>query len=458
MLLNTKRIFSFQNSDVEAMLLESRRLLKESKSHDMSIANPPAGVSRKVKEIFRNLTEAVNNYHDRVEYNVMKYRLANQALHTGLWDMEVIAGDPVNPDNTFVWSDDFRSMLGFTDENDFPNKLNSWSDRLHPDDKERTLNAFAAHMLDYSGETPYDVKYYLKLKNGEYGYFRATGDTVRDHTGMPLRVAGLLLDLAEERRIEDLDKKLMEKVKQDSEIINNINSLVKDFDKSIDAQAKAVDESSHKTENIVNSLKRVSEISQQEQITIKGLLEYTATAQEAMHRTRLSVQSISQLVEGIGSAIEIISSIAEDTNLLAMNAAIEAAHAGEAGKGFSVVASEIRRLSENTRVNSIDISQTLKSIIEGITITSKQSDETDKSITEISKEINTFAQIITDIISTFSKLSDESFEIAKVFTDLKEQTAVFKAGYSQMVTINEKLFSTMNATMNDIAARRSDNI
>jgi len=157
------------------------------------------------------------------------------------------------------------------------------------------------------------------------------------------------------------------------------------------------------------------------------------------------------LVEGISSAIQIISSIASNTNLLSMNAAIEAAHAGNAGKGFAVVADEIRRLSESTRANSVDISKTLKSIIEGINVTSKQSDETDKCIVEISEEINVFAQVITDIINTFSKLSEESHEIAKVFRNLKEQTATFKTGYSHMVSINKQLVSTMN----DIAARRA---
>ena len=76
---------------------------------------------------------------DEIEYDLMKYKLTNDALGIGLWDMDVVSSDPVNPDNKFTWSQEFRHMLGFDDEWDFPNVTHSWSDRLHPEDKERLL-------------------------------------------------------------------------------------------------------------------------------------------------------------------------------------------------------------------------------------------------------------------------------------------------------------------------------
>jgi len=442
---------SLNEFGINAMLLESRRMLEESKSKDLpTIIKPDGELSTEFNEIFENLSAAFNNYQVRVKYNIMKYQLANNALHTGLWDMDVIDGDPVNPNNTFIWTNEFRRMIGFTDEKDFPNKLSSWSDRLHPNDKERTLSAFARHMTDRSGKTPYDVKYQLKLKNGDYGYFRATGDTVRDSKGVPLRVAGLLLDLSHEKKAEELDKQLVEQIKQDAELVNSIAKLVSNFNDGIEFQTKAIYESSQVTESIITSLKHVSEISQREKDSIKSLTDNATRAQEAMQGTKQSVQNISQSVEGISAAIKIISTIAANTNLLSMNAAIEAAHAGDAGRGFAVVADEIRRLSESTRMNSIDISRTLKSIIEGINITSAQSIDTEKRIAEISKEISGFAQIIIDIINTFNKLSGESHEITQAFNNLKEQSAAFKTGYFQMAAITDKLASTVN----DIAAKR----
>ncbi|MCL2096255.1 MAG: response regulator [Oscillospiraceae bacterium] len=136
------------------------------------------------------------------EYDVMKYKLANDALNIALWDMDVVSKDPINPNNRFVWSQEFRNMLGFTNENDFPDVLHSWSDRLHPDDKERALKAFAAHMNDYTGNTPFNVEYRLRLKDGEYRYFHALGTTSRDKDGVPVRVAGAIMDIDRKKQIE----------------------------------------------------------------------------------------------------------------------------------------------------------------------------------------------------------------------------------------------------------------
>jgi PAS domain S-box-containing protein len=137
------------------------------------------------------------------EYELMKYKLTSRALDIAHWDMDVVDHEHlVDPGNRFTWSQEFREMLGFKDEDDFPNVLHSWSDLLHPEDKERTLRAFKAHLLDRSNSTPYDIQYRLMLKNGNYRYFRAFGATVRDSEGRPLRVAGALQDITERQQAE----------------------------------------------------------------------------------------------------------------------------------------------------------------------------------------------------------------------------------------------------------------
>jgi signal transduction histidine kinase len=97
-------------------------------------------------------------------------------------------------------------MLGFKDENDFPNILNSWSSRLHPNDKDWVLNAFAKHITDKSGRTPYDVEYQLQMKTGEYRWFKAIGTTIRNREGVPLRVAGALFDIHNKKLEEQAQK------------------------------------------------------------------------------------------------------------------------------------------------------------------------------------------------------------------------------------------------------------
>ncbi len=143
------------------------------------------------------LRQALKKHRAAVEHDLIKYRLTNEALGIAHWDMDVINGDPVNPANPFNWSREFRRMLGFSNESDFPNKLSSWSNRLHPEDKERTLHALEAHLTDATGKTPYDLEYRLLTKNGEYRNFRAVGLTLRDDSGVPLHVAGALEDITD---------------------------------------------------------------------------------------------------------------------------------------------------------------------------------------------------------------------------------------------------------------------
>jgi methyl-accepting chemotaxis protein len=253
----------------------------------------------------------------------------------------------------------------------------------------------------------------------------------------------ILALLKEEKDVEELNKKLVEHIDKTSGIINGINKLVYEYNESIGSQSSAIEESSKKTEKMINSLKDTSEISLKEKESIKELIENADRGQESMRDTIQSVYGISQSVDGIAEAIQIITGIAANTNLLSMNAAIEAAHAGEAGRGFAVVADEIRRLSESTRQNSRNISQTLKSIIDGIAVTSKQSGDTDSRITQISKEINNFAQTLTNLINTLNELSTESTEIIVSLDSLKNQSAAFKSGYSEMLSMTDKLLEAM---------------
>jgi len=182
---------------------ELERLAKAGKDGDFDFTFNFDGLSSEEKSNTHLINDAIRGYEAATEYDLMKYRLTSEALGIALWDMDVVSADPVNPDNTLKWSQEFRQMLGFDNENDFPNITHSWSDRLHPDDKKRTLDAFSAHLNDYTGTTPYDIEYRLMRKDGEYRYYHAFGTTLRDKDGVPLRVAGALRDISDVKKLED---------------------------------------------------------------------------------------------------------------------------------------------------------------------------------------------------------------------------------------------------------------
>ncbi|WP_314413293.1 PAS domain-containing protein, partial [Pantoea septica] len=124
-----------------------------------------------------------------------RFDLSREMLNDGLWDLDIIGGNPLNPDNVFWWSPQFRKLLGFETVEEFPDVMESWASRLHPEDKQAALDAFVSHLMDFSGKTGFDIEYRLKLRSGEYRWFQARGQTKRATDGTPLRAVGALIDI-----------------------------------------------------------------------------------------------------------------------------------------------------------------------------------------------------------------------------------------------------------------------
>ncbi|MCL2053698.1 MAG: ATP-binding protein [Oscillospiraceae bacterium] len=197
---------------------ELERLLEMSRAGKLGFIPSVEGLSGDDAEIIGILREISINFHRAVEYDIMKYKLTSDALGIALWDMDIDEGVPINKNTKFNWSKEFRNMLGFSGEQDFPNILSSWSDRLHPEDKARVLETFKAHISDKSGTTPYDVENRLMMKSGEYRYFHAFGTTLRDSHGTPLRVAGALEDITEQ-------KLLVQTLKYREKLLNALDEI-----------------------------------------------------------------------------------------------------------------------------------------------------------------------------------------------------------------------------------------
>jgi iron only hydrogenase large subunit-like protein/uncharacterized protein YoxC len=277
-----------------------------------------------------------------------------------------------------------------------------------------------------------------------YGSCESMAIAIFNNLNKPQNCAHYTLALLkEEKGVEDLNRQLKEHIDRAFSLIEDIDSKVNVLNNKVNSESVAVDKSSSVTEKMVNSLKATSKLSLEKQETIKGLIGNVSKGQESMQETINSVHDISQSVDGIASAIKIISGIAANTNLLAMNAAIESAHAGEAGRGFAVVANEIRKLSETTRENSHNISATLSNIIKGITVTSKRSGDTNNLINGMSEEINGFAVTMSELINTFGELSAGSSEITSALGTLKDLTSSIKTDYDDVLNTTEKLRDSM---------------
>jgi len=153
------------------------------------------------------------------EYELARYKAFSETIGIALWDMEIIDGDLRNPDNKITWSPEFREMLGFKNEEEFPNALSSLMERIHPEDQELAGHIFDAFISDETRERPFIIECRIKQKNDTYKYYHAFATALLDNSGVPFRLAGTMMDINEKRVIEN-DLRIM------SSIVHNAPELV----------------------------------------------------------------------------------------------------------------------------------------------------------------------------------------------------------------------------------------
>lgn len=140
----------------------------------------------------------------KVNWEPVNNNLLNAAIQSGAWNMDS------DRDGNIVhvyWSDKFRQMLGFKGEEDFPNVLESWADRLHPTDKNRVVKQLHDSICDKQNLNKYNVEYRLKDSKEVYHWFKAIGEIVRRRDGSASHMAGVFINIDEEKTAKDYARK-----------------------------------------------------------------------------------------------------------------------------------------------------------------------------------------------------------------------------------------------------------
>jgi methyl-accepting chemotaxis protein len=213
---------------------------------------------------------------------------------------------------------------------------------------------------------------------------------------------------------------LSDYVKKSRESIDLIVGLIEELNHMIEDQVAMIEESTTSVTQIITSLQSIAKTVEKDHTTTENLVKKARVGGQKLDEMSTMIKRISDSVNQIQGIADLIQDIASQTDLLAMNAAIEAAHAGAAGKGFAVVADEIRKLAVASSNNSKEISQKVKSIISHILEADRASEDTGFAFQEINDGVDQVSNSFTEIADSMIELKTGGSQILEAMQHLRE--------------------------------------
>ncbi|WP_294425325.1 methyl-accepting chemotaxis protein [uncultured Treponema sp.] len=235
---------------------------------------------------------------------------------------------------------------------------------------------------------------------------------------------------------------------QTSDAVNQISEKISSLNKMILTQNQSIEEASSSVVQMIGNINSVNNSVAKLSDSFSALEASTTQGVKKQKEVNERISEIENQSKMLQDANLIISSIASQTNLLAMNAAIEAAHAGEAGKGFSVVADEIRKLSETSSEQSKTIGQQLTAIQESISNIVVTSGDSEKVLHSVANSIHNTDGLVQSIMQAMKEQECGSKQISDSLALLQSSSQEVRDASMQTEQKNESILEETKKLQN----------